>query len=236
MQCLIRRLETEPMTRILALGSSNTELGAHAMGCHNWVDWLDVGLRQHFGRKHIVINAGVSGQTTSQMLERFDRDVALFQPHAVFITGGGNDSNPDNGVSEQQFRSNLVELAGKVRSLDAFPILQTYYAFDVERMQDEQEWARRFPGFMQVTRNVAAGQGVYLIDHLKRWERLRLNDIDAFRSLMRDSKHVNPLGNMLIGLDVLRHFGVKPLDELVKTCREGLEMQRLLDNLEERER
>lgn len=220
------------MARILALGSSNTERAYHCEGRHNWFDWLDVGLRGHFGRKHICINAGVSGETTAQMLERFQRDVALFSPHLVFITGGGNDSNPEHSVTPGRFRDNLLELVRRTRDLDALPVLQTYYAFDVERMQGEEEWAARFPLFMQVTRDAAAEASTYLIDHLARWERLRRSDVGAFRSLMRDPKHVAPSGNLLIGLDVMRHLGAAPQGELVQACAEGLRLQQILDRLE----
>ena len=47
-----------------------------------------------FGRLDCMFNnAGISGETTADALARFDSDVALFQPHLVLITFGGNDSS-----------------------------------------------------------------------------------------------------------------------------------------------
>jgi len=236
-ESIVARLRAEPMTRIVALGSSNTELAYHCEGRHNWFDWLEVGLRDQYGRVHQAINAGVSGETSREMLGRFERDVALHQPHVLIVTVGGNDCSPANDVSEDEFRGNLRELVGSARGLrECQPILQTYYSFDVEKMQEqpypEPEQAVRFPGYMEVVREVAAREEVVLFDHLVRWERLRLAKPEIYRRLMRDTLHVNPRGNMVIGLEVLRRFGAKVAGETAGRCAEGLQVQRMLDELE----
>jgi len=233
MQNIIRHLETQPMTRILALGSSNTELAYHCKGRHNWFDWLEVGIREHYGRKHICINSGVSGNTSADILDRFDRDCALFQPNVVILTVGGNDSNPGRGVSSEEFHRNLAELVGRISAFDdCRVILQTYYAFDIEKFAHaEKGWADNFPIYMDITCKVAAETNCPLLNHLERWEKLRRADIALFRNLMLDSRHVNPLGNMVIGLDILREFGVRINDRLLDLCREGLSIQQKLDEL-----
>ncbi|MBN1459075.1 MAG: SGNH/GDSL hydrolase family protein, partial [Armatimonadetes bacterium] len=120
------------MTRVVALGSSNTELAYHSEGRHNWFGWLEVGLRDRFGRVHHAINAGVSGETSRDMLGRFDRDVAHYRPHVVIITTGGNDCDPVHDLSRNEFEVNLRELVARCRALaDCEVILQTYYAIDV---------------------------------------------------------------------------------------------------------
>ncbi len=232
MKDLIARLATEPMTRIVALGASATERGPHSEGCHNWVGWLDVGLRERFGRVHHVINAGVSGDTTRGMLERFDRDVAHYRPHLVIITGGGNDCNPANGISVGQFAANLRELIGRTRALpECGALLQTYYAFDAEAMPDEPERARQFPAYMEAVRRTGAAEGVEVVDHLPRWERLQREDPAAYRRLMRDAMHLNPLGNMVFGLDLLRWLEVPISGESAARCVEGVSVQRRMDAL-----
>jgi acyl-CoA thioesterase-1 len=236
MEPVIRRLATAPMTRIVALGSSSTERAHHSEGSHNWADWLDVGLRARYGRVHHTINAGVSGETARQMLGRFDRDVAHYRPQVVMMMAGGNDCNPVNEITPALFREDLRELVGRVRSLgDCHSILQTYYSFDTDSMQEEEERARQFPLYMEIVREVAREEGVVLFDHLARWERLRLREPHLYQTLMRDAMHVNPLGNMVIGLDVLRRFGAEVTGETAAHCAEGLEAQRVLDRLEEEE-
>ncbi|MBN1808683.1 MAG: SGNH/GDSL hydrolase family protein [Planctomycetes bacterium] len=235
MKRVVERLLTEPMTRIVALGSSNTERAYHCQGAHNWFDWLEVGIRGHYGRRHIMVNAGVSGQTTDQLLERFDRDVATFAPDAVIVTAGGNDSNPQRDVPPERFRGNLQTLADRIGGLaDCAAIFQTYYSFDVEHFgAEEAGWAENFPVYMQIVRETAAAAGIPLVDHLPRWENLRMNEVETFRRMMRDTRHVNPLGNMVIGLDVLRRFGARVQGELEDFCAEGLAIQRQMDKLEQ---
>jgi lysophospholipase L1-like esterase len=227
------RLASEPMTRIVALGSSNTELAYHSEGGHNWFGWLEVGIRDHYGRVHQMVNAGVSGETSRDLLSRFERDVALYCPHVVIVTVGGNDCNPESGISLDQFRSNLTALVRAVREIgNCEPILQTYYSFDIANMPEEPDRAALFPQYMSAVREVAADGSAIVIDHLVRWERLRTRRPDAYRTLMRDAMHLNPLGNMVLGLDVLRHFGVQVSGETAQHCRQGIEVQHLLDELE----
>lgn len=234
MQRIIKRLEAEPMTRIVALGSSNTAKGYHCAGQYNWFDWLDVGLSQQYGRAHHTINAGISGQTAAQCLARFDRDVALYQPHVVIVTVGGNDCNPVNNVSIEQFRADLTELTDRIEGLgNCVAVFQTYYSFDTDAMPpDELDRARQFPAYMQAVRDVAAAAGLPLFDHLRRWERLRKTDVGTYRKLMRDPMHLSPLGNMVFGLDDIRCFGAHVFDEIREACRKGLALQELMDRLE----
>ena len=228
-----RRFIDEPMTRIVAFGSSNTERAGHSEGRYSWVDWLDVGLRLHYGRMHSTINMGMSGQTSGECLARFERDVALVQPGVVIITLGGNDCNPTKAVPFEQFVANMTELVRRVQGLDdCVAVLQTYYAADVERLPPEPDCALYFHQYMQGVRDVAAATDTHLIDHLTRWDRLRLADVATYRTLMRDPMHLKPLGNMLIGLDVLRHFGATALDDIAPYIEDGVALQGRLDELE----
>ena len=237
MHRIIRRLETEPMTRIVALGSSNTAKGYHCAGQYNWFDWLDVGLSQHYGRVHHTINAGVSGQTTRDLLARFERDVTLYQPHVVIITVGGNDCNPDQQIGIGEFRANLTELVTRSEALEGcVAVLQTYYAIDIEQMGDERARAEAFAAYMQIIGQVAGETRCPLYDHFTRWERLRKTDVRTYRRLMRDPMHLSPLGNMVLGLDDVRFFGAAVVDEIADVCAEGLHLQRVLDALGERGR
>ena len=234
MNRIVRRLETQPMTRIVALGSSNTAKGYHCAGQYNWFDWLDVGLSQHYGRVHHTINAGVSGQTTRDLLARFERDVTLYQPHVVIITVGGNDCNPDQQIGLDEFRTNLTDLVARSEAIEnCVAILQTYYAIDIEQMGDERARADAFAAYMQAIGQVAEATHCPLFDHFTRWERLRKADVGTYRRLMRDPMHLSPLGNMVLGLDDVRFFDAAVVDEVADVCTEGLRLQTVLDVLSE---
>lgn len=237
MEELIRRFKDGGRTiRIVAAGSSNTERPLWIGNAQNWVDWFDLGLSLRYGRKHVTINAGISGETSRQILARFAEDVELFRPHLVIITCGGNDSNPEKAISPEEYRANLQEMLARCRALpDCRALLQTYYAVDVDRMRVEgnAKWAERFPAYMRAVREEAAAGGAALADHFSRWERLRRHDLALYRSLMLDCLHLNAAGHHLLGLDLLRRFGVSPLPEWGDVCAEALRLQRLLDDLPE---
>jgi lysophospholipase L1-like esterase len=223
---IIERLTTQSRTRFVAFGSSNTERRLHGL---HWFDWLDLGLVQTYGRRHHFINAGVGGDTTRDLLARFEDDVARYQPHVVFMTIGGNDAKPDSGIDDAMYEADLRTLEQRIRKLDAVPVFQTYYAADIERLDPRH--GTRFLAYMAVIRRVAMETVAPLIDHHRRWEPLRLQHAELYRELMQDPLHVNPLGNMLMGLDLIRAFGAQLEEEQELVCTRGRLFQKILDAL-----
>ena len=213
---IMQRIEQGKNTRILAFGSSNTE--RYMPGTH-WFDALDLAIRethcQNQRRMYHCINAGIGGHTTRDLLDRFDRDAAFYKPHLTIITIGGNDANPDKGISPQNYIDNLHKLYTQFTDLGSAVVFQTYYSVIPEMdTPDKIERFERFHDSMDVVRNVAKETGAELIDHLKRWEPLRLKHPNLHIGLMRDAYHVNDLGNKVMGLYVARSFGLR-LGELV---------------------
>ena len=225
-ETILKRLKTGVKTRFVAFGSSNTE--RRIQGLH-WFDWLDLGLKQTYGRVHHCINAGLGGDTTEGLLVRFDEDVALYQPHVVFVTIGGNDANPDSGISASMYYKNLHNLVALIWDLDAIPILQTYYAADIPNLGESH--SSRFLQFMDIVRRTADETNTLLVDHLKRWEPLRLAHPLLYLALMQDALHVNPLGNMVIGLDLIRTFKANLEEPQLESCAVGICYQKRIDQL-----
>jgi len=199
---VIENLKRGRTQRVLAFGSSNT--ARYLYGLH-WFDCLDLAIAHRHGRHHRFINAGISGNTTSQLLARFDEDAALYKPHAVFITIGGNDSNPARDISLAQFKTNLLELHSRFVQLNCAVIFQTYYAPNTYLSSDAGRQAV-FSQYMQTVRDVATETDSELVDHLARWEPLRDHYPAYYIQLMRDQMHVNDLGNMVMGLDLARRY------------------------------
>ena len=95
----------------------------------------------------------------------------------------------------------------------------------------ESMHGRQFLHFMDIVRATAAETHTPLVDHHKRWEPLRLTEPALYQALMTDALHVNPLGNMVMGLDLIRVFEAE-LDETRRDfCADGLRYQRILDEL-----
>jgi lysophospholipase L1-like esterase len=75
-----------------------------------------------------VLNRGVSGQQTRDMLQRFDRDVVAASPRAVVIWGFINDisnSGPDIEETLRGTRRNYEEMIARARAAGIDPIVAT---------------------------------------------------------------------------------------------------------------
>src|SRR5262245_18772354 len=75
--------------RIAMLGDSITQLGGRAGG---YVSLVDYHLKKLYPEHPVeIVNAGVSGNRSSEMRERFQRDVLARKPDLVTVSVGIND-------------------------------------------------------------------------------------------------------------------------------------------------
>lgn len=73
-----------------------------------WVHLLQQRLNQKYHKQHQVINASVSGETTSGALARLPKLLTTHQPDIIVIELGGNDGL--RGQPPQQIQQNLSKL------------------------------------------------------------------------------------------------------------------------------
>ncbi len=103
-----------------------------------------------------IIDRGVSGQTTAQMLVRFRQDVIALKPAVVHIMGGTNDFAGNGGPTTMEaIRNNIasmVDLAlandirvvlGSIPPADAFP-WRPSVGDPAEHIVEMNDWLRRF--------------------------------------------------------------------------------------------
>ena len=193
--------------RIVVFGASNTD--RYMPGIH-WSDILHLGLRYTLQKRVWIINSGTSGNNTREALARFDQEVKAFTPDIVIVTLGGNDCNPrpEKFVPESEYRNNLRKIAGQVNQWGGAVIFQTYYKMDTEAMDPAR--AQGFLRNMEIIREEADANGWPLIDQYALFDKL---DKEEFRyKYMLNAMHVNENGNILIGLEVLRHLGASVND------------------------
>lgn len=225
------QLATSGRSRILAFGSSNTDRYLYGM---HWFDVVHIGMRSQYGTSKHFINTGISGNTTKDLLERFEEDAAFYKPSLAFVTIGGNDSNPAKNISGFQFKENLILLQKNFSELGTLVIFQTYYSPDPALV--EKKHMNDFYTYMDIVREVAASTNSGLVDHLKRWEHLRLADDARYQKMMLNSFHVNQTGNILMGLDILRTLEIQiPENDFrlnpIPALAEALENQSFIDKL-----
>jgi len=189
--------------RVLAFGSSNTELHWHSLGHFNWFSWLSSAMREWIGRHITTINSGIGGETSKDLLKRIDRDVLSFNPDLVIITIGGNDAW--KGLTIQEYQNFLTQAVKKIQEKKALPILQTYYCLLYNKMD---KIFKRFPQIVEVNRNLSNEMKIPLIDQYKYFSPFYENDPNTYSDLMLDGLHVNPLGNAIMGIIVSRLFSL----------------------------
>nr|WP_240687709.1 arylesterase [Alkanindiges illinoisensis] len=86
-----------------------------------WVAKLQQRLNQKYPKQHQVINASVSGETTSGALARLPKLLTTYKPQVVVIELGGNDAlrgQPPAGI-----QNNLTRLVSITKNAKAEPLL-----------------------------------------------------------------------------------------------------------------
>ena len=86
-----------------------------------WVHLLQKRLEQQYPKQHKVVNASVSGETTSGALARLPKLLQAHRPHVVVIELGGNDGL--RGQPPQLIQQNLAQLIQKSQQAKAEVIL-----------------------------------------------------------------------------------------------------------------
>jgi lysophospholipase L1-like esterase len=225
----IEQLYAMQKTRIVGFGSSNTECCYNHAYVPGWLNWVDFGLRKIFGRCFTIINSGISGQTTTQLIDRFSDDVELYKPHLVFLTIGGNDSNPSNNLSPELFRDNLIKIIKKCQKIPNCEIvLQTYYCPILEKLPEAH--AKKFLQYMGIISQVALDSKVEIFDHLPQWQQLQQSiGVTTYeKELMDDPMHLSALGNQLWAYNILNRLAAKELEKINKYFLPVMEYQKKL--------
>jgi lysophospholipase L1-like esterase len=196
--------------KVVAFGDSIT-YGYGVPTSTNWVNQLQAKFNLN------MVNAGVSGNTSSQGLARIQSDVLDQHPDFVIINFGMNDhvmtALDTPKVSQSTFRSNLNVMIDRVRTNNAIAILVTanyiiegnaaqyYYnrhpASYYANVGGAQAW---MDSYLQIVRDVAAEKHVDLVD-----VRLACDNYDRYeflRSLTNGANDDDGVHPYLLGSNV----------------------------------
>jgi len=109
-ESLIKRISEGETIKIVCFGDSLTkgDGGPVVGGIDDYPtrlkELLDIAYRSN---DCTLINAGIGGNTTQQLIDRFDSDVVSEDPDAVILMVGMNDLRPDQGVTVETYSENL---------------------------------------------------------------------------------------------------------------------------------
>lgn len=125
------KLEAGQPVTVVALGDSiTTYFGNHSRNCGYYGVPVQVSYYGVFTgyiklavpeAEFKIINKGIGGETADRGLKRVERDVLSQNPDLVFVMYGANDGR--GGRDMAQFRKELKEIIGKIRSAGADAVL-----------------------------------------------------------------------------------------------------------------
>ena len=186
----------------LFYGDSITHGALHTFGWRDYTELFAERIRWELRRvRDVVINTGISGQTTRDLLGDFDWRVVQFRPDVVFVMIGMNDCSSNRGITAGEFRKNLDELADRIGAAGALTVLQTTNPIMPGTSPDREPG---FDGCMDAIRAVAADRGLPLVDHTAHWRANR----EKHPFWMSDAFHPNEYGHRVFAQCIFRALGI----------------------------
>lgn len=135
--------------RVLVTGDSIPRGGyAVTNGNAEWGDsWAQQALWRSGGRAHALANTGVAGNTSTQMLARWQADVIAWRPDVVLLMIGANDIGSGGGTSQiGTLMRNIEQMVLQSLAAGILPVIATPPAKDAAK----PEMRRAIPYFYRL--------------------------------------------------------------------------------------
>lgn len=209
----------EHMDRIVFAGDSVTDMdrgrpvgeGLFENVGKSYVRILENMLCTWYPERHIrVTNMGVSGNTSRDLLRRWEEDVTALQGQWVSICIGINDvwrqfdspAMPDTWVLPEEYRENVEKMIISAKGYAKGVFLMTPYYMETNR---EDPMRRQMDRYGQICRELAGKHDVELIDLQAMFDAYFRHRHSAF--IAWDRVHPNQVGATLIAREFLKHCG-----------------------------
>ena len=190
---------------VVCLGDSVTGVYYHTGGLRAYPELLELALRHVHPEASIrVINAGISGHTTTEGLLRLENDVLLHRPTLVTISFGLNDMTR---VPPEQFRANLEQLIDRCHARNSLVVLCTPNAV----MNTDSRPIIRLAEYCDIIRDVGVNKTVPVCDQSAVGQRLKQRAPWTWRLLMSDEIHPNMDGHKRMAEELCRTISGSPI-------------------------
>ncbi len=194
-----------PATWVIT-GDSITHGALHTNGWRSYPEHWTERVRWELGKpknRDFVIDSGVSGATSAELVAQFGERVTAFAPEVVSIMIGTNDI-ATAGLGLDTYRANLVSLVRSVRALPGspVPVLQSPNPVDPAKWPGRLNLAQ----YAQVMGEVAAQQSAVFVDHHNDW--LTGDGGQVPLSLLNDGLHPNERGHHRIVLKMIKDLRI----------------------------
>lgn len=185
------------------LGDSITQYGAASPS--GYVRLVISGLEAN-GIKATAIPAGVSGHKSDQMLERLQRDVLAKKPTWMTLSCGVNDVwHGARGIPLDQYKTNITAIVDKAQAAGTKVVILTSTMIKEDAGNAEN---KTLAGYNDFLRALAKEKQCPLADLNADMQAAVQAAPKTGNALTVDGVHMNPAGNRMMALGVLRAFGL----------------------------
>lgn len=195
-----RMAEKRPMTWLFT-GDSITHGALHTKGWRCFTEIFAERLRYELNRRSdMVINTGISGDTTAGIVAALDWRLTRFQPDVTFVMFGMNDSviGPDLPTYEV----NLRKVVAEARKNGGIAILMRVNPCIPGSAQEKRH--AKLEAYMESVAKVAAEEKLILVDHWADWRK----DPKSIAPMMNDEVHPNARGHQEMAIRILQAVGL----------------------------
>jgi len=158
------------------------------------------------GVKIVVVPAGISGNTSRDMLGRIDGSVISQKPDWMTLSCGVNDvwHHDATHVDLEPYKANITSIVDKAQAAGIKVVILTATVIQENDNAENQALAP----YNDFLRQLAKERNLPLADlNSMCWKSLEANPANR---LTVDGVHMNPMGNMLMARGVLEAFGMAP--------------------------
>jgi len=202
-QQLIKNKET-----IAFLGNSITQFAGPPAG---YITLVANGLESR-GIKVKTINAGVSGNVSTQMLDREDADVISKKPDWMTLSCGVNDVwHGAKGVPLEQYKINIAKIVDKAQAAGIKVIILTATMITEDQ---SAEFNQKLVAYNDFLRQLAKEKNCLLADLNAdmQAEIAQANAPKGVNVLTNDGVHMNALGYQMMAIGILKTQGFTPTE------------------------
>lgn len=175
-----------------------------------------------------VINAGVGGNNTADLLKRIDKDCLAHKPELTVLMAGTNDMNSRKYIPLEQYRKNMAVLIEKIQASKSQVLLMTilpFYEPYLLTRHDPAHYgtdgpAKRRAALNDTIRSLAAEYKTSLLELGELFEKVGKVGLDKdsliqneANSQKTDGIHPTPNGYRFIGLAVYEHIRLQKLPQ-----------------------
>lgn len=207
----------EDMDRIVFAGDSVTDMGRKQpvgeglqdnLG-HGYVRLIETLLYSCYPDRRIrITNSGINGNTSRDLLARWERDVINLQPDYVSICIGINDvwrqfdcpAMPDWAVGLSEYEDNLTQMIMQIQNRVKKVFLLTPYYIESNRLDPMRAIMDEYGA---VVKRLSETFGCVLVDLQRTFDQYLIHKHSSF--IAWDRVHPNQIGAALIAKTFLRY-------------------------------